>query len=114
MESVFVKQPIQNKYVPHRQRSSHTSWWRIVEVGVLDYKLTSPVNSIADSDWNVSGDKLADWVHDVYRGRRVKRLKCHQQAAHSLAYQPGECSMRDGLHRRPYRDPGRHFQDNWW
>ncbi len=34
-ESVFVKQPIQNKYVPRRQRSSYTSWRRIAEVGVL-------------------------------------------------------------------------------
>jgi hypothetical protein len=33
--SVFVEQPIQNKYVPRRQRSSYTSWWRIAEVGVL-------------------------------------------------------------------------------
>ena len=69
-ESVFDKQPIQDKYVAHRQRSSHTNWWPNVEVGVLHYKLTSPVNSIFNSDWNVlSGDKLADWVYDVYRGR---------------------------------------------
>jgi len=65
---IFVNQPIQNNDVPRRQRSSHTGWWRNAEVGVLHYKSTSLANSIADSDWNLSGDKLADWVYDVYRG----------------------------------------------
>ena len=37
-EPVFVKQPIQNKYVPRRQRSGHTSWRRVAEVGVSHYK----------------------------------------------------------------------------
>jgi hypothetical protein len=55
--------------VPHHQRSSHTSWWRNVEVGVLHYTLTSLANSTSDSDWNVFGDKLPDWVYDVYQGR---------------------------------------------
>ena len=37
-EPVSVKQPIQDKYVPRRQRSSSASWRRIAEVCVLHNK----------------------------------------------------------------------------
>ena len=35
---------------------------------VLFNKLQCRVNLFADSDRNVSEDKFADWVDDVYRG----------------------------------------------
>jgi hypothetical protein len=40
----------------------------------------------------------------------VNTKKCRELAAQSVSHQPGECSMRDGLHRKPHRDPGCHLQ----
>ena len=34
-ESVYLKQTIQDEYIPHRQRSSCDCWWRIAEVSVF-------------------------------------------------------------------------------
>ena len=43
-KSVSVKQPIQDKYVPHRRRSSCTGWWRIVEVSILQLEISRNLN----------------------------------------------------------------------
>jgi len=37
--------------------------------------LAIPAGGAASSEWNVSGDKLADWVYDVYRGSQ-ENVRC--------------------------------------
>jgi len=37
--------------------------------------LAIPAGGATSSDWNVSGDKLADWVYDVYRGSQ-ENVRC--------------------------------------
>ncbi|KAI0272994.1 hypothetical protein BGY98DRAFT_1099664 [Russula aff. rugulosa BPL654] len=34
-----------------------------------------PAGGTSSSDWSVSGDKLADWVYDVYRGSQ-ENVRC--------------------------------------
>ena len=41
---VSVEQPIQDEYVPRRQRPSDASWWCTAEVSVLFNKQRCPVN----------------------------------------------------------------------
>jgi hypothetical protein len=37
--------------------------------------LAVPAGGASTSDWNASGDKLADWVYDIYRGRQ-ENVQC--------------------------------------
>jgi len=41
--------------------------------------LATPAGGASPSDWNVSGDKFADWVYDVYRGSQenVRCMMCY-------------------------------------
>ncbi|KAI0275763.1 hypothetical protein BGY98DRAFT_39102 [Russula aff. rugulosa BPL654] len=59
---------IWNMYDRHRYLSSNQFKINMSHV-IKD--LGTPAGGTSSSDWNVSGDKLADWVYDIYRSRRI-------------------------------------------
>ncbi|KAI0272985.1 hypothetical protein BGY98DRAFT_145109 [Russula aff. rugulosa BPL654] len=41
----------------------------------MSHIVKDPADGATSSDWNVSGDELADWVYDVYRGSQ-ENVRC--------------------------------------
>ena len=100
MEPVSVKRPIQDKFVTRRQRPSRAGWWRIADVSRHVRRIELQIV------WTGTHLETSSRLGLRYISREVSGQLEYWRPAQSLACQAGECSMRDGLHRNPPRDPG--------